>query len=184
MIKVTGSITRAFIFPATADETLTYYSNLPRIIQYMPHINLVEDYGNNEVRVMYKTVELSAYTIRIFCDLRGLVDTEDKQLAIIPLNSYAPVEANATASVSTAQGVFALQANLFDLEEHTRAEYQIQLQATMPRPLGMRLMPRRVVNRIAQNIANSRIREIADGFIKASIDAYPEWAAANQPIKP
>jgi hypothetical protein len=182
MIKVTGSITRAFIFPASTKDTLIYYSDLPRIIQYMPHINLVEDYGNNEVRVLYKTVELGAYTIRIYCDMRGQVDETNKQLIISPLQSALPVEANATASISTAQGVFGLQANLFDLDDHTRAEYHIQLQAVMPRPLGMRLMPKRVVNRIAQNVASSRIREIADGFIKASIDAYPDWAAANQPL--
>jgi hypothetical protein len=36
-------------------------------------------------------------------------------------------------------------------------------------------MPGGIVNRIAHNITRRRIREIAEGFIERSIDAFPYW---------
>ncbi len=182
MIKVTGSIKRAFIFPANYCTALFYYSELERITQFMPHINLVELYEPNQIRVLYKTLELGSYVIRIFCDLHSTVNLDDQTLLLQPTNMYQPVESKASVNTTTGQGVFSLKAKFFELDElQTRIEYEIKLDAGLPRPLGMRLMPRRVVNRIASNITDSRIREIADGFIEDSVAAFPEWAAQNQP---
>ncbi|MCP5094010.1 MAG: hypothetical protein GY943_00500 [Chloroflexi bacterium] len=181
MIKVTGSIKRAFIFPADANTAVTYYSELTRIAQFMPHISLVEAYTEQQIRVLYKTLELGAYTIRIFCDIQNEVDQENLILHIKPLDINDPVEANASVSTTTGQGIYSLQAQFFDVDSsQCRVEYKIFLEGELRRPLGMRLMPRRVVNRIAQNITNSRMREIADGFIEASVDAFSEWQAENQ----
>ena len=181
MIKVTGTIKRAFIFPSDAATAVTYYSELTRIAQFMPHINLVEVYSEQQIRVLYKTLELGSYTIRIFCDIQSEVNEENNTLHIKPLDINEPVEAKATVSTTTGQGTYSLQAQFFDVDENQcRVEYQIYLEGALRRPLGMRLMPRRVVNRIAKNITNSRMREIADGFIEASVDAFSEWAAENQ----
>ncbi|KAA3664051.1 MAG: hypothetical protein DWQ04_07655 [Chloroflexi bacterium] len=183
MIKVTGSIKRAFVFPADTNTALFYYSELERITQFMPHINPVEVYEPNQIRVLYKTLELGSYAIRIFCDLHSTVELDEQTLLLQPLNKYQPVESKASINTTTGQGIFSLSAKFFELDEHqTRVEYEIILDANLPRPLGMRLMPRRVVNRIAKNITDSRIREIADGFIAASVAAFPEWAAENEPI--
>jgi len=183
MIKVTGSIKRAFVFPADTSTALFYYSELQRITQFMPHINLVEAYELNQIRVLYKTLELGSYAIRIFCDLHSSVDLDEQTLLLQPINTYPPVESKASINTTTGQGIFSLKAKCFELDEHqTRVEYEIMLDAELPRPLGMRLMPRRVVNRIAKNITDSRIREIADGFITASVAAFSEWAIETQSI--
>lgn len=76
--------------------------------------------------------------------------------------------------------MFAIETQFFDLGPQTRIEYTIRLKAELERPLGMRLMPKRVVNRIAQSITDGRVREIADGFIKESMDAFPAWEATYQ----
>lgn len=184
MINVTGSIKRAFNFPSDSLTAIAYFGELSRILQYMPHISIVELYTPNQVRVLYKTLELGSYTIQIFCDLQSLVEPDERMVTLLPLNTYSPVEAEATLNSTTAQGQFALQAHfLDDGPQSTRVEYEIQLKATPPRPLGMRLMPRRVVNRIAQNITDSRIREIADGFIESTLQAFPSWQTENQLIK-
>ena len=183
MIKVTGSIKRAFIFPADCNKALFYYSELERITQFMPHINLVEVYEPNQIRVLYQTLELGSYSIRVFCDLHSTIDPDERILLLQPMNTYPPVASKASVNTTTGQGVFSLKAQFFELDEtQARVEYEIKLDAKLPRPLGMRLMPRRVVNRIANNITDSRIREIADGFIEGSVNAFPEWAAENQPI--
>lgn len=182
MIKVIGSIKRAFVFPADCNTALFYYSELERITQFMPHISLVELYEPNQIRVLYKTLELGSYAIRIFCDLHSSVELDEKTLLLQPMNTYPPVESKANINTTTGQGLFSLKAQFSEIDEQqTRVEYEIKLNAKLPRPLGMRLMPRRVVNRIAKNITNSRIREIADGFIAGSVAAFPEWAVENQP---
>lgn len=183
MIDVTGSIKRAFLFPADPLTAIDYYSELPRIVQKMPHINLVEIYRHDRVRVLYKTEELGSYTIRIFCDLQIIPEPEERVVTLLPLETYPPVEAKASVNTTTTQGKFALQAYFYEADGRTRIEYEIQLKASPPRPLGMRLMPRRVVNRIAQNITDSRVREIADGFIEATVAAFPTWLAENQPAR-
>jgi hypothetical protein len=39
----------------------------------------------------------------------------------------------------------------------------------------MRFMPGAMVNRIADNITERRVREIIEGFIERSIAAFPHW---------
>jgi carbon monoxide dehydrogenase subunit G len=184
MINFTGSIKRAFVFPAPQKTALAYYSDISRVTDFLPHISLVKSHTDNQIRMLYETIELGVYTIQIYSDLESIVDWENMLLHVytVTLETADPIEAETSMRHSTGQGVFAIDTQFFDMGNQTRVEYAIQLKAELARPLGMRLMPKRVVNRIAQSITNDRIREIADGFIKASIDAFPEWQANNQPL--
>lgn len=184
MINITGSIKRSFLFPAVPNVALTYYSDISRVAHFLPHISLVHIYAVNQVRVLYETVELGAYTIQIYSDLESNVDRKQKLLNVYPvkIQTAAPIPTETTMRHSTGHGLFAIDTQFFDLGNQTRIEYTIRLKANLARPLGMRLMPKRVVKRIAQSITDGRIREIADGFIKASVDAFPEWQAQNQPV--
>lgn len=179
MIKVIGSIERDFTFPGEPASALNYYSELERIAQYMPHIELVEVYNSHQIRVLYATTELGSYDINIYCDLQCKIDTADNTFTLLPLEGREEVPAKATLNSTMGQGMFALQARFTPNGAVSHVDYIIQLKAMLPRPLGMRLMPRRVVNRIAQNITDSRIREIADGFISDSVAAYPAWQKVN-----
>jgi hypothetical protein len=38
-------------------------------------------------------------------------------------------------------------------------------------------MPGKMVDKIAQNITNHRVKEIANSFIDSSIDQFPLWLA-------
>ena len=53
----------------------------------------------------------------------------------------------------------------------------------LEKPKAMKMMPKRVVNKIANGITQNRIREMADGFIKNSIDSFPLWYK-NDPFTP
>jgi hypothetical protein len=129
-------------------------------------------------------MELGVYTIQIYSDLESCIDWEKMMLHVYPvkLETADPIQAETSMRSTMGQGLFAIDTQFFDMGNQTRVEYAIQLKAELERPLGMRLMPKRVVNRIAQSITDERIREIADGFIKESINAFPEWQAANQPM--
>lgn len=182
MINITGSIKRAFVFPAIPKIALTYYSDLSRVAEFLPHISLVHAYSQNQIRMLYETVELGTYTIQIYSDLESSVDWKKSLLQVYPvkIETAAPVQPETSIRHTTGSGLFAIDTQFFDLGNQTRIEYAISLQAELERPLGMRLMPKRVVKRIAQSITDERVREIADGFIKQSIEAFPEWEATYQ----
>lgn len=182
MITITGSIQRTFIFPAVPQVTLSFYSELIRVAQFMPHISLVHVYAPNQIRALYESVELGSYTIRIFTDLEGAIDRRARTISVYPVKipAAAPIQTEANMRETVGHGLFGIDATLYELGEQTRVEATLRLQAELERPRGMNLMPKRVVNRIAQGIAQNRIREMADGFIKASTEAFPEWQAQQE----
>lgn len=184
MINIIGSIKRAFVFPAIPKVALTYYSDLSRVAEFLPHISLVHAYTPNQIRMLYETVELGAYTIQIYSDLESHVDWQAMILKVYPVNieTAPPILAETSMRQATGSGLFAIDTQFFDMGNQTRVEYTIRLKAELERPLGMRLMPKRVVSRIAQSITDERVKEIADGFIKSSIEAFPTWEAAEQSI--
>jgi len=51
----------------------------------------------------------------------------------------------------------------------TRVYYYLNLDGELPKPLAFSLVPDKITNHIAENIAKRRISEIADGFIIASL---------------
>jgi hypothetical protein len=174
MIKITGSIKRSFIFPATVRESISFYSEFKRIIQFLPHISLVHMYSPNQIRVLFQSIELGAYTIRIFCDLACEADEENRAIKVFPVKIplAPPVLTETTVRGTTGHGLFSLDSYFYALGEKTRVEYVIRMQGQLDRPSAMKLMPRRVVNKIAQSITENRIREIADGFIQQSMGAF------------
>lgn len=184
MIQISGTIQRTFIFPAAVSETLTFFSELIRVAQFMPHISLVHTYAPNQIRVMYESIELGSYTIRIFTDLEGQIDWPAKTISVYPVKipTAVPIQTEATLRETIGHGLFAIQAQVFDLGEQTRIESSLRLQASLEQPRGMNLMPKRVVNRIAQGITEHRLREMADGFIKTALETYINCQTLCQPI--
>jgi hypothetical protein len=175
MIKVAGSYRRSFTFPAELPLAFTFYSDLGRILPYLPHIFLVQAYRYDQFRMLYSTVELGMYHIRIFCDLQATLDEKRRTLFIKPLNDHPPVKSSAGPKSVAVQGVFSSKSLFHAVRDETVIEYSLQLKANLPTPQGLRLMPSGMVNRLAHNITARRIREIADGFIERSIDAFPYW---------
>ncbi|MCP4361853.1 MAG: hypothetical protein GY796_27895 [Chloroflexi bacterium] len=183
MLKITGTVQRTFIFPADFHSALIYYSELTRVAQFMPHISLVHIYAPHQIRTMYETDELGAYTIRIFTDLEGKIDPKAGTVSVYPVKipTATPIQVEANMRETIGQGLFSIEATLFDLGDQTRMEAVLRLQASLKQPRGMKMMPKRVVNRIANGITKNRMREMADGFIKTSIEAFPEWQSIHQP---
>ena len=182
MIQISGSITRTFILSSPPEPALLFFDDIIRVIDFIPHITLIHCYSNDQIRTMYESEELGSYTIRIYSDLaidrrwdEGILEVYSAQIA-----TAVPIEPTATMRDTTGSGLFAIQVQLFDLGEQTRIEFTTKLQANLIRPKGMRVMPKRVVNRIAQSITETRTREIADGFIKNAIENYDNWLMQNQ----
>ena len=182
MITISGSITRTFILPSPPTPALIFFNDITRVIDLIPHISLVHTYSRDEIRTLYESQELGSYTIRIYSDLAIERKWDEKILEVYSakITTAVPVEPSATMRETTGYGIFSILVQLFDLGDQTRIEFTNKLQAQLIRPKGMGLMPKRVINRIAQGIAENRNKEIADGFIKNALETYAEWLAQNQ----
>lgn len=175
MITLNGTIERKFHFPADPLLTLIYFSDLSRVTYLLPHITVVEAYAADKVRIRYQTVELGAYTINIICDLDGLVDVENKEIHIGPLVDGADVAREATLNATTGYGYYTSSAKMFPEEAGTTIDYRFKFTSELLRPRGLRMMPKRVVDRIVQSISLGRVEEIAEGFMENAIEAFDAW---------
>lgn len=178
MIKIDSTVQFSFMFPADIATTFAYYSNMHRLVQHLKYIELAdsEPESKNEYRLYYNTVELGSYHIHVYCDVRMELEGETS-IRLIPVENYPPIKTKVTLNATTARGLYASEAHFFSAGDHTRVEYLLSMQARPPRPKGMRFMPGKMVDKIAQNITNHRIKEIADAFIDSSIDTFPIWLA-------
>jgi hypothetical protein len=184
MIKIAGSHQLSFAFPAELPIAFTYYSDLGRVLTYLPHIFLVQAYQYDQYRMLYSTVELGMYHIRIFCDLQSQLDEKERTLIISPLSKPTAVKPMTGVRSSTTQGFYSSRSLFHEANGETVIEFGMKLWADLPTPRGLRLMPSYVVNRIAHNITRWRIREIAEGFIERSIDAFPFWMEEMKQSEP
>jgi len=176
MIHISGSAQRSFIFPAPLPLAYTFYADVGRLLNYLPHISLVRAFGPDSFRLLYHSLELGAYRIRIYADVQTTLE-EGWVIRVHPLRGITPVASKAGFHSATAQGYFSSRSAFHEEGDQTRIEYSLKLQGKLPTPKGLRFMPGSMVSHIAQSITNMRIREICDGFIERSIEAYPHWVA-------
>ena len=179
MITLNGTIQRRFYFPADPLTALVYFSDLSRVTYHLPHIGVVEAYSADRVRIRYQTVELGAYTINIVCDLDSRVDVEKREIVIAPLEGCADVAQEATLNATTGYGYYSSFARLFPDEDGTGIDYHFEFKAQLLRPRGLRMMPKRVVDRIAHSISLGRVEEIAEGFMENAVEAFGDWWASQ-----
>lgn len=181
MITLNGTVQRQFYFPADPLTTMVYFSDLGRVAFHLPHITVIENYTDNRVRIRYQTVEIGAYTINIICDLELTVDVAGYVIRVDPLAGCAPVEGDATLNATTGYGYYTSTAQLMPAEDDgTTIDYRFQFQSKLERPRGLRMMPRRIVDRIAQSISMGRVEEIAEGFMESATEAFPDWLAKQK----
>ena len=168
------------MFPADRATTFAYYSDMHRLVKHLKYIELVDPEERNsdhEFRLYYSTVELGSYHIHVYSDVRLDVNGSQHIIRLVPIKNLPPIKTKVTISSTTSRGYYSSEARFIEAGEQTRVEYTLSMKAKPPRPKGMRFMPGRMVDKIAQNITNHRIKEIAEEFIASSIDAFPEWMA-------
>ncbi|MCI0520062.1 MAG: hypothetical protein L0Z70_07350 [Chloroflexi bacterium] len=175
MLQLAGSFQRSFFFPADLQTALSFYSQFKRILPYLPHITLVRAFGSDQFRLLYATTELGLYQVRLYCDLRAAVDPEAYVLSTTPASLDAsPVKAEVGLHHLTAAGFYSSESIFHAHGEKTRIDFGLKLWGSLPTPIALRLMPDSVLHSMAANIAQWRMREIAEGFIDRSIQAYLE----------
>ena len=179
MIEVKATARREFLFPAVFPLALQFFSDFRRVTQFLPHISLVQETADQRYRLLYSTTELSAYHVYIFADVETEIIESEQTLYVRPAQDAAPVKSKATLRSLTAPGHFSSRSLFREAGDQCQVEFDMELSALLPRPLGMRFVPGSVLNRIAASITNQRMDEIIEGFITKSIAAYSKW----KPVK-
>lgn len=178
MIKIASTVKIAFMFPADRDTAFQYYSDIPRLVDHLRHIDLVptENLIENEYRLWYHTVELGRYHIHVYCDIRVELDHANQRILLQPIQSFPPVPTKVTVNSTSTRGYYSSEGLFVEAgPDSTRIEYSLKLEASPPKPKGMRYVPGKIVDSVAQNITSNRMKEIADGFIESSVQKFPLW---------
>lgn len=180
MIEIQATASREFLFPAALPLAIEFFSDFRRVTHFLPHISLVQETAESQqYRVLYSTIELAAYQVHIFADVKTEFDPTQKILYVRPATGFQPVQAKATFRSLTASGSYSSRSVFHEAGDQCDILFEMQLGATLPRPLGLRLMPGPVLNHIADSITNQRMEEIIESFIQSSIKAY----RASEPTK-
>jgi hypothetical protein len=180
MIKIAAKARFSFMFPANRETAFEFYSDMTRMAAYLQHIELVNTLSNVQHRLYYNTVELGTYHIHVYCDVRMDLNRNDHTMSIVPVENLPPIETAVTINATTTRGFYSSETLFYEAGDETRIEYTLSLEAKPPRPKGMRFMPSRMVDTIANNITNHRMREIAEYFIESSIADFPRWQSERK----
>jgi len=173
MIKLSASYHRIFIFPARLDTCFTYYSALNQTLSFLPHISIVKSYNSNQFRVLYNTTELGIYRVNIFCDVQMHLDPIGNRLIIRPFqNGPSPAKSSFGLYSLTGQGHYSSESIFSADGEQTAIDFKLHMHSSLPVPLALRPIPENVISKIANEITHWRMREIADGFMQRSIQAF------------
>lgn len=175
MITLDGTIERSFFFPSDPQSTLRYFGDLGRVIHFLPHISVVESFNSDSIRIQFQTVELGAYTIKVFCDLTCEIAPETMSIRVLPYRGIAPPKSEATLNTTCGYGIFTSDAVLFAEKDGTGIDFRFRFQAMLPRPRGLRMMPKRVVDRIAVSVSQGRLEEMVEGFMVTALETFPSW---------
>jgi hypothetical protein len=111
--------------------------------------------------------------VNIYCDIA--VETEQQPLCIKIKPSHlsgVPVKGEVGLYSLIGQGYYSSTSTFTPEGDQTRIEYQFSLNAELPIPLGLRLIPNNILDGIASNLTKWRIKEIAEGFITRSLEAH------------
>ena len=153
---------------------------MTRLSNYLQHIEMVNSLPDYQYRLYYKTVELGTYHIHVLCDVRMDIAPGYHTMRVVPVENLPPIETYVTFNATTTRGFYSSEAFFHDEGDETRVEYTLAIQAKPPRPKGMRFMPGKMVDKIANNITNHRMREIAEYFIESSLADFPRWQAERK----
>jgi hypothetical protein len=125
--------------------------------------------------MLYHTTELGLYQVKVYCDLRAELDNQTRTLRILSQpNGFAPVKTGVSMYGLTGLGEYSSLSTFRESGDHTEIDYHLKLEFGVPAPLALRLLPQGALESLANSIANHRIVEIAEGFIRRSIQDFME----------
>ena len=171
MIQLAGSAQRSYLFPAALPAAFAYHCDLARSMRFLPHISIAERFAPDQLRLLYSALD-GLYRVKIFCDVLITIDQANYRLRIDPLPGHTPVKSEIRLNALTCQGHFDSESTFSAAGPQTSIDYRLNLRASLPMPIALRLLPAALAHGAAHNIMNLRTAEIIGSFIDQSRQAY------------
>jgi hypothetical protein len=170
-IRVRGRSRTRFLLPTNLTNSLNHFSQFEKVFTNLPHIHPVKSGPNNTFRLQYKTLELGIYRVEIICDVQVSMVEEPNILRMIfePISSPEPVKTRVGLHSMSGKGLYRSESIFQAHGQDTIVNFSLELEADLPCPWGLLVVPPGARNRIAHSITNYRIQEITQGFIQRSI---------------
>lgn len=172
MIHLRGSAIRSYIFPADLTTTFNYFNEYQNLFHWLKYIEIQEIFDVDLYRVKYSTYELNTYEINIYCDLAVSRDYDEKTISIRPVNLPDPIETHRGLYFLQSVGTLTSDVRLQPKEDHTIVTFSLDLSSEVPIPLGLRLFPKLLLDKLVKEFVDKRIHEIIDHLFERSIEEY------------
>ena len=166
MISIAVSIRRAFTLPVELAAARRQLRDFRRVLRYLPDIRLVRTHALDQYRILYSATHAGVYRVDLYSDVRAWFDQVDDALCVTPLQGIAPVAPRVTAASLTGQGDYSSRLSLRSAGACTDASYEVQINAALPKPAGLRLVPNAAVRLLLERAVRRRVQEITDAFIR------------------
>jgi len=169
MISIAVSARRVFTLPADLPTSKAHFRDFRQTLEYLPDLCLIKTYARGRYRILYSAAEGGVYRVDLYSDIQTRFDEAEDTLHVTPLKGIPPVAAKATLGSLTGQGDYSSRLILRSAGAQTNARYEVRITATLPKPVGLNLIPNPAVRLFIERVMRRRIQEIADGFIQRSI---------------
>lgn len=170
MISIAVSARRVFTFPADLATTTAYLCDFERTLKDLPYLSLVRTHARNQYRILYSVAEAGVYHVAFYCDIQVQYDETAQTLHVTPLAGIPPVAPKATFNSVSGQGYYTSRSVFDAAGSQTRVAYEVEIQAQVPKRLGLTLIPDAVVRRVVENVVQRRLQEVADALVVRSMD--------------
>lgn len=164
VISVLVTAKKEFSLPADLAATTAYFRDFSRTLADLPHLTLVSRHGPSRYRILYTAAEAGVYRVALYCDLQVRFDEFDRSIRVTPLGGIPPVPPSAAVGSLVGQGRFSSLSFLRSVGSRTDVDYSVQIEAELPKPVELGLVPDRMVERLVERVVRRRLREITDAF--------------------
>lgn len=170
MISIAVSARRAFTLPADLPTTKAHFRDFRQMLQYLPDLFLIKTYAQNQHRILYSAAEAGVYRVDLYSDIQARFDEGEDILYVTPLKGIPAVASKATLGSLTGQGDYSSRLTLQSAGLCTNAKYDVRITATLPKPVGLKLIPNPAVRLFVERVVRRRVQQITDVFIQRSIN--------------
>jgi hypothetical protein len=173
MIEIAVCVGRAFTLPVDLAAARRHFRDFRQILEYLPDLRLVRTYARDQYRILYSATHAGVYRVDLYSDVRARFDQAEDALCVTPLQGFAPVASKATPASLTGQGDYFSRLRFRAAGARTDADYEVQITAALPKPVGLKLVPNAAVRLFVERVVRQRIQELTDAFIRRSTEGPP-----------
>jgi hypothetical protein len=150
---------------ATWPAVEQHLRDFDRVLEDLPALNVTNVWGPHQYRIAYSAVIAGVYQVDLLSDVQVRLDTDNHVLAVSPLHGCPAVAAQATLRSLTGQGLYTSTMALQNKNGRTAVTYDVGINATIPKPVRLSLVPDLIARNAVQAVVKHRLDDITNLFI-------------------